>query len=292
MLKLNIKLRRGTKLLEGVTDYTFFLLGSAFYAFGFSFFIEPNRISPGGVTGIASIINYLFDLPTGAVLFLLNIPILFFGFKKIGGKFLFKTLFVTALTSVFIDLFAAFMPEFKGERLLSAIFGGLLSGLGLALVMLRGGTTGGIDVIAVILKQKFPYLSVGRLILILDSFVISLAAVCYGEIETALFAAIAIFVSVKVIDGFLYGADRGRLIFIVTSLGEDVSKAIFRDIRRGVTVVPSYGGFALTESQTLLCAVRQTEVNRAISVIKNTDPNAFAVVALTGGIFGRGFEQK
>lgn len=292
MLKLNIKFRRGAKLLEGITDYIFFLLGSAIYAFGFSFFIEPNHISPGGVTGIASIVNYFFGLPTGAVLFLLNIPILFFGFKKIGGKFLFKTLFVTALTSVFIDLFAKFLPAFYGERLLAAIFGGLLSGLGLALVMLRGGTTGGIDVIAVILRQKFPYLSVGRLILILDSIVITLAAFSYREIETALFAAIAIFVSIKVIDALLYGADKGRFIFIVTSKGNNVSKAIFQNIKRGVTVVPSYGGFALAKNQTLLCAVRQTEVNRAIQTIKTTDPDAFTVVTLTGGIFGRGFEQR
>lgn len=292
MLKFNIKSGQGKKLLEGVTDYTFFLLGAALYAFGFDFFIQPNHISPGGITGIASIINYLFKLPTGLLLFLLNIPILFIGFKKIGGRFLIKTLFVTAMTSVFIDLFAKILPRFYGDRFLAAIFGGLLSGLGLALVMLRGGTTGGIDVIAVILRQKFPYLSIGRLILILDSFIITLAAICYKEIETALFAAIAIFVSIKVIDALLYGADKGRLIFIVTADGDDVSKAIFDKIKRGVTVVPSYGGFALTENQTLLCAVRQTEVNRAISVIKNTDPNAFTVVTLTGGIFGRGFEQN
>lgn len=292
MLKLNIKLKRGTKIIEGIFDYAFFLFGAAVYAFGFSFFIEPNHISPGGVTGIAAIINYLFNLPTGAVLFLLNIPILFLGFKKFGANFLVKTLFVTAITSLFIDLFAKVIPPFVGERFLAAIFGGLLSGLGLALVMLRGGTTGGVDVIAVILKQKFPYLSVGRLLLILDGFVITLAAICYKEIETALFAAISIFVSVKVIDAFLYGADKGRLIFIVTTLGEDVSKAIFKDIKRGVTVVPSYGGFALTENQTLLCAVRQSEVNRTIHIIKNTDPNAFTVVALTGGIFGLGFDQK
>lgn len=287
---LNSKQRSGNAVKRSIIDYLFFLAGSALYAFGFAYFIEPNNISPGGLTGIAAIINYLLYLPTGAVLFCLNIPLLILGFKKMGSNFVIKTLFVTAVTSVLIDLFAAVLPDFKGERLLAAIFGGALSGFGLSLVMLRGATTGGIDIIAVILKQKFPYLGIGRLVLILDSIVITLAAVCYREIESALFAVVAIFISGNLLDAMLYGSDKGRLVFIVTNKGRKVAKAIFNEINRGVTILPSYGAYENKNNQTLICALKVNEVDNAIKTVSQADPNAFTVVTVTGGIFGRGFK--
>lgn len=287
---LNSEQRSGNTVKRSIIDYLFFLAGSALYAFGFAYFIEPNNISPGGLTGIAAIINYLLYLPTGAVLFCLNIPLLILGFKKMGSNFVIKTLFVTAVTSVLIDLFAAVLPDFKGERLLAAIFGGALSGFGLSLVMLRGATTGGIDIIAVILKQKFPYLGIGRLVLILDSIVITLAAVCYREIESALFAVVAIFISGNLLDAMLYGSDKGRLVFIVTNKGREVAKAIFNEINRGVTILPSYGAYENKNNQTLICALKVNEVDNAIKTVSQADPNAFTVVTVTGGIFGRGFK--
>ncbi len=282
----------GNRFSKQLTDYGCFLLGSAFYAFGFSFFIDPNQISPGGVTGIAAILNYLFGIPTGIMLLILNIPVLILGCKKIGKGFIAKTLVVTALTSVLIDVFALFLPSFRGDRLLAAIFGGALVGLGLALVMLRGGTTGGVDVIAKVLRLKYPFLSIGRLMLILDSVVIVLAAVCYRDIETALFAAISIFVTGKVIDTILYGADNGRLIFIITTDATKMAEAIFENVHRGVTMVSSYGGYRGDRKELLLCAVRQQEVNKAVTTIKKVDPASFTVVVLAGGIFGLGFERE
>lgn len=291
MVKLSFK-KGGFKYQKQLIDYSCFILGSAFYAFGFCFFIEPNNISPGGVTGIAAIINYLFGLPTGLVLFALNIPLLILGFKKIGGTFIIKTLFVTVITSVFIDLFAVFVPVFYGERLLAALFGGALSGLGLATVMLRGATTGGVDILAKVIRLRFPYLSMGRLVLILDGFVILLATLCYRDIETALFTVVSIFVSSRVMDTILYGSDKGRLIFIITTKGNEMSKALFDSINRGTTVLSAMGGYNRQEKEALLCAVRQQEVNKAIGTIKTTDPEAFTIVTLTGGIFGFGFEHS
>lgn len=273
-------------------DYLCFVLGSALYAFGFRFFFEPNYISPGGLTGIAAIVNFLFSLPTGLILFLLNIPVLLLGYFKIGGKFIFKTLLVTVFVSFFIDLFTAVLPVFHGERLLAAIFGGAVSGLGLAVVMLRGATTGGVDVIAKVLRLKFPYFSMGRLVLMLDGLVVALAAVCYRDIETALYTAVALFVSSKVMDAILYGADKGRLLMIVTSRGGEMADALFRSVRRGVTVVPVLGGYHRQPREMLVCALRQPEVSRAINTVRKTDPDAFTVVTVTGGILGQGFEQR
>lgn len=275
-----------------LVDYACFVLGSAFYAFGFCYFIEPNHISPGGVTGIAAVLHVWFAAPTGLTLFLLNIPILALGFWKIGGSFIGKTLFVTVTTSLLIDLFSAVLPAFEGDRLLAAIFGGALSGLGLATVMLRGATTGGIDVIAKVLRLKFPYLTMGRLVLLLDGFVILLATFCYRDMETALFTALSIFVSSKVMDTILYGADQGRLIFIVTTNGSAMATALFQAVNRGTTVLPASGGYRGETRQMLLCAVRKQEVTRAVHTVRQTDPDAFTVVSVTGGIFGYGFEQE
>ncbi len=282
--------RGGIAVKKNIIDYIFFLSGSALYAFGFTYFIEPNNISPGGLTGIAAIINYLFRLPTGVVLFCLNIPLLILGLKKMGSKFVIKTLFVITVTSVLIDFFSLILPDFKGDRFLSAIFGGALSGFGLSLVMLRGATTGGIDIIAVVLKQKFPFLGIGRLVLILDSVVITLAAICYKEIESALFAVIAIFISGNILDAMLYGSDKGRLVFIVTNKGSEVAKAIFQDVNRGVTVLPSFGAYENKNNETLICALKVNEVDNVIKTVSNADPDAFTVVTVTGGIFGRGFK--
>ena len=287
---LKLKKGSGITVKRIVIDYLFFLVGSALFAFGFSFFISPNNISPGGLTGVAAIINYTLSLPTGAVLFIINIPVLLLGFKKMGLEFLIKTLFVTIVSSFLIDTFAYVLPKFNGERFLAAIFGGALVGLGLSLVMLRGGTTGGVDVIAVILKKKFPFLSMGRLVLILDSFVIALAAVCYKEIESALFAVISIFISGKILDTMLYGADKSRLIFIVTTKEKDVASSIFTRVNRGVTVLTSYGGFENKSNKTLMCALRSNEVDLALQAVRLVDSDAFTVVTVAGGIFGRGFE--
>lgn len=282
----------GTEFKRRLVDYGCFLLGSAFYAFGFCFFISPNHISPGGITGLAAIINYVLGLPTGFLIVLLNIPILFWGYKKIGKAFLFKTLAVTILTSVFIDLGTAILPGFRGDRFLAAIFGGAISGLGLSLVLLRGSTTGGVDVVAKILRIKYPYLSIGRLVLILDGFVILLAAICYREIETALFAVISIFVSGKIIDSVLYGADNGRLLFVITDFGQEIADAIFSKVHRGVTIIESSGGYSNKNSKTLLCAMKKSQVYKAIKTVRETDPNAFTIVTVAGGIFGSGFEKE
>ncbi len=287
---LKFKRESGNSVKRVIIDYIFFLVGSALFAFGFSFFISPNNISPGGLTGVAAIINYTFSLPTGAVLFVINIPLLFLGFKKIGVEFLLKTLLVTTVSSVLIDTFAYVLPQFKGDRFLAAIFGGALVGLGLALVMLRGGTTGGVDIVAVILKNKFPFLSIGRLVLILDSVIITFAAICYREIESALFAVISIFISGKILDTIMYGADKVRLIFIVTEKEKEVALSIFQRVNRGVTILPSYGGFENKSNKTLMCALRFNEVDLAIKAVRTADPKAFTVVTIAGGIFGCGFE--
>ena len=191
-----------------------------------------------------------------------------------------------------IDFFAKVCPIYKGERLLAAIFGGVLVGLGLALVMLRGGTTGGTDVLAKVLRIKFPYFSMGRMVLILDGVVVLVAAITYKDLETALYSVVTLFASSKMLDALLYGSDIGKFLFIVTNRSKEVADAIFKATDRGVTILPAKGGYKNEDRELLLCALRNQEVDKAVKTVKNTDPEAFTVVTVTGGVFGEGFEKK
>ncbi len=292
MLKIKEELKNSSPK-DLFFDLIFFIVGAAVFSFGFVYFIDPHKISPGGMTGIAAVISYLFEfIPTGVALFILNVPIIVLGFIKIGGKFIIKTLFVTVLTSVTIDFFESVLPVYEGERLLAALFGGVLVGIGLALVMLRGGTTGGTDVLAKVFRTKFPYFSMGRMVLILDGVVVVISAIVYKDLETALYSVVALFTSAKMLDALLYGSDIGKFLFIVTNKAEEVSNALFAATDRGVTILPAKGGYKKEDRELLLCALRNQEVDKAIKTVKKTDPEAFTVVTVTGGVFGEGFEKK
>lgn len=287
------KVLKKSDLRDGIFDVFLFILGAAIYSFSFVYFIEPHKISPGGLTGISAIINYLFPvIPVGMILFTLNIPVIILGFYKVGGRFIIKTLFVTAIISFFIDLFSNIISPYKGERLIAALFGGVLIGFGLALVMLRGGTTGGTDVLAKIMRIKFPFFSMGRMVLALDGLVVIFAAITYKNLETALYSVVTLFASAKMLDAVLYGSDTGKFLFIVTNKSESVSAAIFDAINRGVTIIPAKGGYKNEHRTLLLCALRNVEVDKAIKTVKSADDTAFTVVTVTGGVFGRGFEKK
>lgn len=280
------------KSLNYLINYLFYILGSIIYAIGYAYFVQPNKISPGGITGVASVLAYLTSIPTGILYFAINIPIIILGFIKVGGKFTLRTLSVTVIVSFFIDTFVAVLPEFKGERLLAAIFGGLLMGLGLALIMLRGATSGGTDVLAKVIRQKFPFFSMGRIVLALDAAVAIFAATVYKNIETALFTVITVFVSSRVLDALLYGLDDGRMLFVITDNPENVAKALFFSVERGITKVNALGAYSGENRNILICALRINQVDKAVKAIKSADENAFTVVALTGGVFGSGFEKK
>lgn len=274
-------------------DIFLLIFGSALYAFAFVYFIKPQKISPGGVTGVSMVVNYLVPMaPVGFLILLINIPVICLGYYKMGGRFVLKTMFVTFLSSSFIDIFTIFFPGYDGERLVAALFGGVIMGFSIAIIMLRGATTGGTDILAKVIRLKLPYFSMGRLMLFLDSIIITVSALVYKDFETAIYSVVYLTAQSLVLDRVLYGSDSGRFLFIVTDKGKEISELIFKVINRGVTFVPAIGGFKDEKKQLLLCAMRSQEVDKAVNTVKITDPNAFTVVTITGGVFGQGFEKK
>lgn len=263
------------------------------YSLAFVVFLEPSQISPGGVTGLAAIVHYLFDfLPIGVVLIALNVPLIIAAWFKFGRKFIIKTLGATLSSSFFIDFFDFFLPKYNGDRILASLAGGAIMGCGLALVLMRGFTSGGTDIAARFIKEWFPFLSLGRVLLLADSVVVIIAAVVYGNIETALYSLMTLFASSKVIDGLLYGLDRGKLFFIISAKAGLIKSRIFERIERGVTSVKVSGGYTCNDTTLLLCAVRRYQVSKVFATIKESDPKAFVVIAEAGEIFGEGFKKS
>ena len=277
------------KIKSILVDPLYFALGSFIYSFAITCVMAPARVSPGGITGVATVINYLLDLPVGATALVLNIPLFVLGFLKFGAGFVARTAAATTIASLFLDLTAALVPKLSLNGILAAIFGGMLLGLGLGTVLLRGATTGGTDIAAKLINARFPHISVGRCVLISDVLVVALTALVYGNIESALYSVVALYASSRVMDGLLYGADSGKLIFAVSEKAQEISKGIMSELGRGVTVLPARGAYTGRESCMLVCAVRRHEVGALHRIIRSTDEGAFIIVCEAGEILGEGF---
>ena len=272
-------------------DFLLFIFGSAVYSVAVLTFLSPNEISPGGVTGIAILLNYLFSLPVGLMVFVINIPILIIGFFKFGKVFILKTAVATACVSVIIDFFELFIPTLKIDLILASVFGGSLMGLGISIIMLRGSTTGGVDVVAKLINERFPYLSVGKIMLLIDAVIIALSAVVYKNAQSALYSIVTLYASSKIMDLMLYGADKGKIVYIISDHIQDIVYDILHVINRGVTILDVTGGYKQEKKQMIMCTVRRNEVHNVYKSVKAHDNKAFIVVAEAGEIHGKGFQK-
>lgn len=274
-------------------DTAAFLTGSLLYAVSVNMFTAPNNIAPGGLTGAATMINYVTDgmLPIGTTIILLNIPIFIWALCTVGFQFVAKTIAATVMSSLAIDLTAGILPEYHGDVLIITVFGGLLSGLGLALIFLRGGTTGGTDLIANLVGRYFRHLSLGRLMMVIDMLIVVVSAFVYRTFESPMYAAIIIFINSRIIDTVLYGANSGtgKMMFIISPRNSEIANEIMEKIDRGVTELHSRGCYSGQENGVLLCAVKRQEVYRAYDIVHSLDPDAFIIVGEAGEITGEGF---
>ncbi len=285
--------KTGSRSKTLVLDGLFFVAGALIDAVAVNVFTAPNHIAPGGITGIGTMLNYLFQTPIGMVNMIINIPIIIWAIIEIGYKLVAKSIAAIIVFSVAIDTLALVLPAYDGNPFLAAIFGGVLEGIGLALVFMRGSTTGGTDMIARLLGKHFRHLSMGKLMLAVDLVIIAASALVYQKLESALYAIIAIFVSTRIIDTILYGTDsgNGKLYFIISKKSDEIRRRILEDIDRGVTIIPIQGGYSGQDGEMLLCAVRRYEVAKINDIIHTADRDAFVIVGEAGEITGEGFRS-
>lgn len=263
--------------------------GSAIFSVSVNMFSSPNNIVQGGLTGIGTVANYLFSLPIGTVMLILNIPLFALALRYLKLNFVIKTVVSTIIFTGLIDLGAYIIPPYKGDMLLSCIFCGVLSGVGLAFVFLTGATTGGTDIIAMLIRKRRPDISVGNIMLVADLGVIALSFAVYGKIESIMYAVIVIFISAKAIDFVLYGREHTKLVFIITNRKEVLLPAILLEIGRGASVIPVTGAYTGEDKNLILCAVKKIQIREVLRLTASKDPRAFTVVCDAGQIVGRGF---
>ncbi|MEG2050853.1 MAG: YitT family protein [Oscillospiraceae bacterium] len=285
------KFSKRSPAIDVLLDILICGIGCCSFALSVNAFTAPNQIAPGGFTGIGTILNYMFQVPIGVVIFLLNIPILIIAWKILGRKFIIKTIFVTAAMSILIDVFATFVPTYEGDKILASLFGGVLEGIGLSLIFIRGATSGGTDVLAKLIRLKWPHISMGQIILIGDIFVVAASSLVYKSLESALYAIIVIFVCTRVIDFVLYGTGHGKMLLVFTNNAQEISQAITSEVQRGVSIIDIKGGYTGQHKQMLLCAVRSNEVSRITKIVKHFDEQPFILVSEVGEILGQGFKM-
>ena len=274
---------------RAAADIAYIVAGSCCFGLSVALFSAPNNIAPGGVTGLATLAHFLWGAPIGALTIAVNVPLILIAWWRLGRSFATRTLLGLSISSVVIDTMTAIMPPFSGDRLLAAIFGGVLTGLGLGLILSRGATTGGAEVVARLLERRWPYIPIGKLILLLDGGVISLSAVVYRELESPLYAIILVYVASLFTDRLVYGGRRGKAVLIISRHHARIARRILDEMRRGVTLLSGVGGFTGAPQQVLLCAVRRTELFTLKQVVSAADPEAFVLLLTADEVLGSGF---
>lgn len=278
-----------TNIKDYIVKYALVVLGSALFAAGFQFFLYPNSIIVGGVSGIAMIINFLTGLPVGIMTIVLNIPLFIIAWKHFGGKFIIGSLVGMMLSSLLVDIMATLDYSPTGDMLLACLIGGAIKGLGLGIIYYAGATTGGTDIIAKFVRLRFPYINFGTIVLLTDAVIIIAFAMIFDRVEAAMYAVIAMFVVSKVIDLVLYGIDNSSVCYIISENSEQLVKDITDKLHRGVTILSGEGAYSHRDKQVLLCVIKRTQIADIRKIIKNIDENAFFIVSDAKNVFGKGF---
>lgn len=269
------------------------ILGGAVMGFALSFFLVPAKIAAGGVSGVATVLHYLFGLPVGIMVFVINIPIFIMGFVEFKGRFLMAsvlgTLALSASTWIFeLEFFRRFLPVSE-DIFLCSVLGGAIYGLGLGLTIRAGGTTGGTDIVSLVLKKKFPGLSVGQLIIAIDGIIIAAAGIAFKSFETVLYSAVLLFVSSYVLDTILAGVDFAKIVYIISDKNSEISKAIAEKIHRGSTGLSGYSYYSGKDRNVLMCVMRKFQLPAIKSIVTEIDPTAFVIVSDAKEVIGEGF---
>ena len=273
-------------------SYLWITLASAVYALGFDWCYVPNQIGFGGITGVGQIINHFLPIaPIGGVVIVLNVPLFLLGWRLLGGHLLFSSLYAMFISSVFVDLFAALIPFQSMDPMLATIFGGLLIGLSLGVVLLQGATTGGTDLLARLLKLKISWLPMGKLLMAVDLVVIAAVALTFQNFSSALYGVVSLYIASVSMDMVLYGMDQAKVAYIISSGPKEVSQAILGELDRGVTVLHGMGAWSGEEKKVLLCAFKQRQIVPLKRIIRAIDPEAFLIVCNAHEVLGDGFRS-
>lgn len=272
-------------------DTVFDILGSILYAMGLYTFAKMANFSPGGVSGVALILNYLWNLPVGVTTLVLNIPLVIISYKVVGPKFLAKTTKTMIISTIFLDVVFPLFPMYMGNRMMAAFYSGLCMGAGMAFFYMRGSSSGGIDFLSMTIKVRHPYISLGIVTAVLDFIVILIGWPIYRDANAVLYGLICTFATSIVLDKIMYGIGAGKLVLIITTQTRELTDKISDLTDRGSTIIKAIGSYTKDERDVILCACSKSQTYTITNAAHEVDPGAFVMVTETSEVFGEGFKE-
>lgn len=269
-------------------DFASITLGVVLTATALDVFLIPNKLAAGGISGLSTVLHYTIGVPVGLTMLVFNIILLIIGTRIYGPIYGGKTIYGAVSVSLLVDLLAPVLPEVTGDPILAALYGGIVSGIGMGIVFRAGGNTGGTDIIAQII-QKFSNIPLGKLFLLVDGLVMIAAALAFG-IKLALYGMISVLVMGYVIDLVQEGISSEKVVYIISEKNDIISKRILSELDRGATLLMSRGAYTGAERETIFVVIERKQVEQLLRLVRETDANAFVIIHDAREVIGHGFK--
>lgn len=270
-------------------DLLFTVIGTALVGFALSMFTVPNDIAPGGVSGLATALAYVTPIRVSVWTLVMNIPLMLAAWRRLGVRAIFYTLIATVLLSFFIEIGARYLPLYTSNTLVASLLGGVFTGLGMGTLFVRGISTGGTDLLALILKRLLPNVPTGTLLMFVDVTVVAIATLIFRDFDVAIYSSITIYVCSKVIDTITQGVDYAKVIYTVSEHGEELVRVLNENTDRGSTLIPAIGGYTGEGKQIVMTVTRRNVLAQTLRLIRQADPKAFTFVVDSTEVHGEGF---
>ena len=274
-----------------VVDCAVIAAGAVLMGVALSVLMVPFKIAPGGASGLATVLHYLTGLRVSVLIPLINIPIFIIGIIRLERDFLVKSVFGTVVLSIATET-AAILPPPTSDPLISAVFGGAVMGIGISAVLSRGGTTGGTDILVLVIRRSFSEVSVGRLYLLIDGAVIAMAGLAFSSGEVIFYSAVSLVVSTYMTDAALEGLNLARLVYIISDSNREICDRIYAELKRGVTGLNSVSMYSGRSGRILMCVIRKGQLSKLKKIIQDIDKDAFVIICDAKEVMGSGFEMR
>jgi uncharacterized membrane-anchored protein YitT (DUF2179 family) len=284
----NFMLKKYINIYSNTSKVFLMILGATLYSIGLEIFLIPNNIIDGGLVGISIMVSHFTRIPLGVLTFVLNIPFFVLGYKQIGKTFTISTLFSVICYSIGISIFKP-IPGITQDVLLASVFGGIISGLGIGIIIRNGGSTDGAEIVAIILDKRTTF-SVGQIVLFFNFFILTFAGFIFGW-DRAMYSLIAYFIAVKVIDIIVEGIDESKAVLIISEKYEDISEAIMDRLGRGITLLNGKGGYKGVATDVIYVVVSRLEISKLKSIVHGFDENALITIGSVD-TSGKSYKKK
>jgi uncharacterized membrane-anchored protein YitT (DUF2179 family) len=274
-----------------IRDVVGITVGCVIYALSFALFVIPRNLAPGGISGLAIVINHFFSrVPIGVTIIILNAPLFLISFKRLGRGFLWRSIYATVMSSVLIDVMVRYTSGFEVDILLSSVYAGVIMGVGIGVIFRFFGSTGGTDLLAQLLSEHVG-LTFGTTLLIIDTVIIVLSGVAFKSVTVPLYSILSLYISSKTIDLVQEGMSFSKAAWVVSSQPEKIAARIMSELERGVTKFTAVGAYTMEPKEIVFCVLPQSQISHLKQIVHDVDPDAFVAIMEVTETLGQGFKE-